>query len=58
MTILLPSNIKIQRSGLPVLEYGTEDLPAADLERYVDWEEPMPMGYPYLLRDRRQSKAG
>jgi hypothetical protein len=33
MTIPLPSNIKIQRSGLTVLEYGTEDLPAADLER-------------------------
>lgn len=28
----MSSNIKIQRSRLPILEYGTQDLPAADLE--------------------------
>jgi hypothetical protein len=33
MTLPLPSNIKIQLSGLLVLEYCTEVRPAADLER-------------------------
>jgi hypothetical protein len=36
MTLPLPSNIKIQRPRLPVLESGTHVLPAADLERSKD----------------------
>jgi hypothetical protein len=59
MILSLHSNIKIKRSGLHAIDKGIEDLPAADLERYVDggpqwgWV-PSPPPYCYAAQKNRK----